>query len=106
MLEWVLATLKAGGAFVYLDPTLPDAWKESIRAASNPVIIITEDSSNSEKWQKEGQTKIVTHTPAHEIEQSSYVQLPSTDGSDLAYIIYTSGSTGTVYRTSAQPIQV
>lgn len=71
-----LGVLKAGAAYLYLDPDLPKARKEAILADSQAILQLSV------------------------LNWSEYKELPSNnplrpiESHDLAYIIYTSGSTG------------
>lgn len=93
MLVAVLATLKAGAAYIPLDRTLPDARLSFMIDDSAPAIVLTH-----------------THLQAHLSPHLPWVALdtdwqstgaasarrgaPQTTGDDLAYVIYTSGSSG------------
>jgi amino acid adenylation domain-containing protein len=94
----VLATLKAGAAYVPLDPSHPDqrlAWQLEDCA---PAVLLTQSDLRPRLQPPPCCTTIALDAhapwaaaPTHAPDQSG---LPS-DGSHLAYVIYTSGSTGT-----------
>ncbi|MEV4643213.1 amino acid adenylation domain-containing protein, partial [Actinoplanes sp. NPDC049548] len=71
----LLGVVKAGAAFVPVDPAYPAARVEFMLADAGVKLVVTEE---------------VLAAPAR-----TGVQLPSIDVDDAAYVIYTSGSTGT-----------
>lgn len=88
----LLGVLKAGGAFVYLDPDDPVARRKAIVDSARPYAVLT-DHAHGPKTELAGQ------------EMLDLAQLPETDtGQDdpqlatkpdeLAMLLYTSGSTG------------
>lgn len=83
--EWMLATLKAGGAFVYLNPEFAEAQKRKILSNCQPDMIIDEIQAEEliNSYTASEQTEI-------DLQNAKY----STADEDLAYLIYTSGSTG------------
>jgi amino acid adenylation domain-containing protein len=94
----VLATLKAGAAYVPLDPSHPDqrlAWQLEDCA---PAVLLTQSDLRPRLQPPPCCTTIALDAhapwaaaPTHAPDQSGL----SGDGSHLAYVIYTSGSTGT-----------
>ena len=95
MIEWILATLKAGGAFVYLDPALPELRKQSILDTSKAsVIVMDEIPTEGSAWLAEHREHVVIHDTAELVLPPEDQPLPEIGPNDLAYIIYTSGSTG------------
>ncbi|RLK54870.1 non-ribosomal peptide synthetase [Actinokineospora cianjurensis] len=84
----LLAILRAGGAFVPLDPTWPAARRETVLAESGAVLTVTGPGGVAESdlyvdltsWSFGG----------HPVAQSDH-----THGAQLAYVMFTSGSTGT-----------
>nr|AWI62628.1 nonribosomal peptide synthetase [Cystobacter sp.] len=95
MLVAVLATLKAGAAFVPLDPSYPTARLALMLADTQAGVLLAHPS-------------LLVHLPPYEgrllcLEPEVWAELERHDGSrlttdvtedDLAYVIYTSGSTG------------
>jgi amino acid adenylation domain-containing protein len=94
MVTAILATLKAGAAYVPLDPAYPQERLAFMLADSRARVLLT-------------QQRLVAALPAHQAEvicldtDLETVALESTEnldtnisGSNLAYVIYTSGSTG------------
>ncbi|HSK77358.1 MAG TPA: amino acid adenylation domain-containing protein, partial [Thermoanaerobaculia bacterium] len=72
----VLAALKAGGAFVVLDPAQPERRLQQVLADAAPAVVLTQLPSEAELESEE------------DLDLSA---LPE----QLAYVVYTSGSTGT-----------
>lgn len=94
VIEWILATLKAGATFVFVDPDLAESRRDAILSNCKPVLVIDnlfEDLSS--QW-------VLVNTSSDDDESFSRVSNSepesewTTEDSDLAYIIYTSGSTG------------
>lgn len=85
MIEWILAILKSGAAFVYLDVDAPESQKDSIIENCKPGIII--DEITLELYNQKSMELTVNSV---EVETRKF----GTTDSNLAYIIYTSGSTG------------
>ncbi|KAI0397031.1 amino acid adenylation domain protein [Xylariaceae sp. FL0594] len=95
VIEWILATLKAGAAFVYLDPDSSESHKAYITGNCKPDLILddeaTEDLVNKcitlfSDTSRDGDETAIVDAVANAKE--------GTLDSHLAYIIYTSGSTG------------
>ncbi|KZW99590.1 hypothetical protein JL49_16430 [Pseudoalteromonas luteoviolacea] len=88
----ILAVLKAGGAYLPITSTLPEARKRLIADNANAVLIL----SDKPIWQNE-QAGCETYL-LNEIEitqQSSPANMAAASSpSDLCYVIYTSGTTG------------
>jgi amino acid adenylation domain-containing protein len=88
----LLATLKAGAAYIGMDPTFPEARLEyMLRAASAPVLLT--DASTIERLRSIDATLIdldVDPTVETEID----VAAAPVTASDAAYVMYTSGSSG------------
>lgn len=94
VIEWILATLKAGATFVFVDPDLAESRRDAILSNCKPVLVIDnlfEDLSS--QW-------VLVNTSSDDDESFSRVSNSepesewTTEDSDLAYIICTSGSTG------------
>jgi amino acid adenylation domain-containing protein/non-ribosomal peptide synthase protein (TIGR01720 family) len=94
LLVAILATLKAGGAYLPLDPTYPlERLAFMIEDAQAPVLLTTEALAGGlpSHW---GQT-VCLDSDREEIERESDENLEAVAAADnLAYAIYTSGSTG------------
>ena len=96
VVEWILAVLYAGCAFVYLDPKLPKNRKNTILDAVTGKALITNDCVASEEFLGNSfDRSMIFHAQADEIPSTEADTVPKrVDPADLAYIIYTSGSTG------------
>uniref|UniRef100_A0A0C4DIN8 Uncharacterized protein n=1 Tax=Fusarium oxysporum (strain Fo5176) TaxID=660025 RepID=A0A0C4DIN8_FUSOF len=88
VVEWIVAILKAGAAFIYLDPEYNQRQKSIILSDCQPKLVIDEnlaaelrDASNINQESK---------ATSFSAEEAGY----HTADNDLAYMIYTSGSTG------------
>ncbi|MBW4507535.1 MAG: amino acid adenylation domain-containing protein [Scytonematopsis contorta HA4267-MV1] len=90
----LLGVLKAGGAFLPLDPAYPQERLNYILADSKASLIV----GSGELGVGSGEIPFVTIGSFSEIEQHSETTLPHlphlSSASQLAYVIYTSGSTG------------
>lgn len=92
MIASMLATLKAGAAFVPLDPAYPSERLKFMLEDTNVKVLIVSDESKQ-------------HLPEHSAEEIRPSELSSTNSvmsispghgtNDPAYVMYTSGSTGT-----------
>jgi natural product biosynthesis luciferase-like monooxygenase protein len=94
MVEGVLATLKAGGAYLPLDPTYPADRIAFMVDDAELKIVLTEDGLQARV--PAGPSQIVTIDPDLSVcaNESPEPVDRSTKPEDLAYVIYTSGSTG------------
>ncbi|KAL9117893.1 MAG: hypothetical protein Q9187_005564, partial [Circinaria calcarea] len=97
ILEWIVATYKAGGAFVYLDPKFSDIRKRTVMKISDPAVIITEnDTKHDQSWVDDFTGRLIDHLPISRMDpEPQALIIPDTRPDDLAYMIFTSGSTGT-----------
>ncbi|SRR5579884_223763 len=91
----LLGILKAGAAYVPLDPTYPKERFRYLLSDSQPALVLA-DSSIADTLVAETGVPIL---PVGELysgsaDGSDYNNLPATRADDLAYIMYTSGSTG------------
>lgn len=91
MMVAVMAILKAGGAFLPIDPHFPASRIEYMLLDSKTKLLITQDNlSDNICGSYDGEIlSLGQNTWSHEDDSN----LTHT-GSDLAYVIYTSGSTG------------
>jgi amino acid adenylation domain-containing protein len=90
----VLAILKAGGAFLPLDPAYPKD-RLAFMVRDSKIRLIVSDSRLAGRFGEPG-LRIVEMDREAEATQRLAAERPRTQGSasDLAYVIYTSGSTG------------
>ncbi len=94
MLVGLLATLKAGGAYLPLDPTYPEARLEFMLLDSDAKVVITQERLLEALPNYDGAT-VCFERDSSLIESCSTENLTrSAAAENLAYIIYTSGSTG------------
>ncbi|KAF7554762.1 hypothetical protein G7Z17_g2660 [Cylindrodendrum hubeiense] len=84
IIEWIVAILKCGASFVYLDPDFTERQQTAVIDNCKPRLVINERLVE-EKISSESNVKTT-------ISQDD-VKFSTADD-DLAYIIYTSGSTG------------
>ncbi|WP_256995259.1 MULTISPECIES: non-ribosomal peptide synthetase [unclassified Streptomyces] len=99
----ILAVLKAGGAFLPLDPGYPDDRLRFMLQDSAPELVITAEGLR-ERIAHEGTpllildapevTTVLTADPAHGSEVGTGHAVIPTGPDSAAYVIYTSGSTG------------
>jgi amino acid adenylation domain-containing protein len=92
----LLAVLKAGGAFVPLDPSYPEARRAWIAGDAALSVLVTSRAVERPLGEASGAVRVLTL----EAEDDVLSRLPETDPEPvsspdhLAYLIYTSGSTG------------
>src|SRR5664279_3040873 len=90
----LLAVLKAGAAYVPLDPTYPHARLRAMLEESSPEILLMRSSVVNALTGLAGTSTVL------ELNSNAYTLYPETnpaihvDGKNLAYILFTSGSTG------------
>lgn len=85
----LLGVLKAGAAYLPLDPDLPPARVATILQAARPVLAVTGGAAGRAATGMELPTLPVTG-PAPAVGG----KLPVVTGADLAYVLFTSGTTG------------
>ncbi len=99
----LLAVLKAGGAYLPLDPAFPSARLDYMVRDSGARTLLTEPGlrhlflAAEEEAEREGKPlRVIEVEPGYEglPEPLAEVELPEVDPAQLAYLIYTSGSTG------------
>lgn len=95
----LLAVLKAGGAYLPLDPAYPDDWLAMIVADAEPLLAMTTGALCSRMSAFLPEDRIIAVDEASEAAEQQVdgdgPALPRRSCRDLAYVIYTSGSTGT-----------
>ena len=89
----MLATLKAGGAWLPLDPTLPSERLDFIVSDAGPRVLITRSSLKQCVGARDPMVLVDEHREQVEREPTGNLEV-EVDGGNLAYVIYTSGSTG------------
>jgi amino acid adenylation domain-containing protein len=95
MVVGLLAILKAGAAYIPIDPTYPDERVAAMLEDSQPALLLTQAQLEARFAGKANRVIAVDGEPAAQIAQqpgtNPGVQLQP---DDLAYVIFTSGSTG------------
>ena len=93
MLVAVIAVMKAGGAYIPLDPDFPaDRLSHMVSDSGLPLVIAGRDSAESAP---SGQHRVLDIDALLNLEATGDVSADAqADGNDLAYVLYTSGSTG------------
>ncbi|WAS89436.1 non-ribosomal peptide synthase/polyketide synthase [Corallococcus sp. NCRR] len=90
----LLAVLKAGGAFVPLDPRAPAARKSFVIEDSGATVLITTQALQ-EAWHSEVPHRVLLDAePVGQSDRFSENPPRAAGPANLAYVIYTSGSTG------------
>ncbi|MEV8325610.1 amino acid adenylation domain-containing protein [Kitasatospora sp. NPDC056731] len=89
----LLAVLKAGAAYVPLEPSAPDALLRHVLADAAPDLVVTEESHRV-RLADAGPAQIVCLDTADLTEEPSDPPGAPTGPTDLACVLYTSGSTG------------
>ncbi|KAK2590902.1 hypothetical protein QQS21_011414 [Conoideocrella luteorostrata] len=87
VIEWVLAVLKHGSAFAYLDPDSPESQRLAVLSSFRPAMIVDESKIND--IEISGRSTLQNISPSI-LDRSKF----DTADNDLAYMIFTSGSTG------------
>jgi amino acid adenylation domain-containing protein/natural product biosynthesis luciferase-like monooxygenase protein len=89
----VLAILRAGAAYLPVDPHLPEARIEFLLANGEARIVLTQSwIADRIRWPDDVTRLVVTDAGTEHGETGC--RLPAARPSDIAYVIYTSGSTG------------
>jgi amino acid adenylation domain-containing protein len=89
----MLAILKAGGAFVPIDPSSPPARLSVLLADARPVLLLTQRRLAARLPQGVCRVVCIDEEPRIETDREAAPRSGATPR-DLAYVIYTSGSTG------------
>lgn len=95
MLVGMLGILKAGAAYVPLDPSYPIERLSFMLEDSHALLLVTEEAALDVLPAGAGGIVVCVDSEWDEIAQEDATNLPATTHADnLAYIVYTSGSTG------------
>jgi amino acid adenylation domain-containing protein len=90
----VLAVIKAGGAYIPLDPMYPADRIEFMVSDAQPKLLLTQEKHLAMPLATTATGRLAVDAPGV-LEGFSELDPPTvSDGDDLAYVIYTSGSTG------------
>ena len=95
MVVAVLAVLKAGGAYIPLDPSYPKEHLDRMLAQAKPSALVTRSGVGSARPPAGCATLQLDALAATLAGESTANLQHATSGESLAYVIYTSGSTGT-----------
>src|ERR1700683_3009167 len=91
----LLAVLKAGGAYLPLDPSNPAQRIALLLADAKPLLLLADAPARARLGPQTVSTLWLEQEAwASEMRRSSKHPRPQPDPDDLAYVIYTSGSTG------------
>jgi amino acid adenylation domain-containing protein len=90
----ILGILKAGCAYVPLDPAFPEKRLQYIADHAELDCILVQDSADLAKFSGQRCLDIGAAARCWHDDEAVFAE-PETDRSELAYMIYTSGSTGT-----------
>ncbi|MBD0260589.1 MAG: amino acid adenylation domain-containing protein, partial [Cytophagales bacterium] len=93
MIVAVMAVLKAGGAYLPVDPRLPKERKNYLLADARPAVVLTESASLFAYSDFDAEV-IALDIQLPTFEEQVEDLPPRSRADDLAYVIYTSGSTG------------
>ncbi len=95
-IEYMLAVLKSGAAYVIVDPENPQKKIEAIIDQARPRLIISSSElSQSTAFNDYEVINIDSITPVQKSELMTSATLAVIDTPSLAYVLFTSGSTGT-----------
>ncbi|QKW14165.1 non-ribosomal peptide synthetase/MFS transporter [Verrucosispora sp. NA02020] len=90
----LLGVLRAGGAYLPLDPEQPPARRDLMLADARPTVVLT-SSALRDGRPAEANTVALDEIADEVAAQPDTAPETGTTGEHLAYVIYTSGSTGT-----------
>lgn len=90
----VLGTLKAGGAFLLLDPSLPEKRLQNMVQKINASLILSSRATRTLSSRLVEEVVIVDSELITKDDQDLNFQLPQQNPSSLMYVLFTSGSMG------------
>jgi amino acid adenylation domain-containing protein len=96
--QWVVAllgVLKAGGAWVPLDPDHPADRLRLLLADTGARVLVTSDQHATRRGDLHDGVAVVGIDADRRVQAGSAPPVVEVDPDDLAYVLYTSGSTGT-----------
>ena len=88
----MLAVLKAGAAYLAIDPALPASRVGFMLTDAAPIAVITTEGLQS---RLDGHDLLVIDVDDPAVDRQPSTPLPAPSPDDIAYLIYTSGTTGT-----------
>ena len=92
MIVSVMAVLKAGGAYIPIDPTYPKDRVEYMLSNSNAIILLTQKQLENKINFKNKILVDLNNSEVYSLSSKNIKTINSPE--DLAYVIFTSGSTG------------
>jgi len=93
MIVAMLAVLKAGGAYLPLDPAYPAERLAFILDDAKPLLVLTEPALRA-RVPERGVRIVADLSDIEDAGSAAQLQTPARSPDDPAYVIYTSGSTG------------
>jgi len=93
LIPWIFGIMKAGAAYVPIDPNYPQQWISNIIEDAGLKLVVTK-TPFAGKLAATGGRFLNIDTVQETINGWQVKALPPIKGEDLAYVIYTSGSTG------------
>ena len=90
----LLATLKAGGAYLPLDPSLPAVRLRQMCAEARPQVILVSRANAGTFAETDARLLLIDECAAELADRPATAPGVSLQAADMAYVIYTSGSTG------------
>ena len=90
----LLAIVKAGGAYLPLDPAYPSERISTILDDARPAVMLTEEHLLDRLPPHGAHTICIDRETAEGFSAESFTAEPQASEENLAYVIYTSGSTG------------
>jgi len=97
LLVMIVAVLRAGAAYLPLDPTQPkNRWLEILNDSSPDLLVVGDNYADQVLWLESSwiNPRLATLTEVRNYEYDSTRELQDVALTDLAYVIFTSGSTG------------
>ena len=91
----ILGVLKAGGAFVLLDPSLPEQRLQAIVRQVEASLVLSSVSNQALSSRLANEVVTVSSGFFADLGDQAIQHLPSRSPSSVMYVIFTSGSTGT-----------
>ena len=92
MVIGLLGILRAGGAYLPLDPTFPPERLAFMLEDAKPLVVLTQEKQLALLPEQEVQVVCLEQLPKNLLSQVK--PPPGRESEDLAYVLYTSGSTG------------
>src|SRR5262249_19969713 len=91
MVVAMLGVLRAGGAYVPIDPSHPAERNAMILREAEPTVVLTQRSLQDKLQLPAGTPVLLVDTP---LAGPTHAPVTTVGPDDLAYVIFTSGSTG------------